>query len=86
MGRVGDLFIEAVEKVPKEILALELEKNELAECATLNDHMVGKGQVTRKKSFSLVKRTFSIASFAGILSVNIWSLLKDRNIWFQWKQ
>ena len=46
MGRVGDLFIEGVEKVPKEILELDLEKNELTECATLNDHMVGKGQVS----------------------------------------
>lgn len=46
LGRISDDGVEAVEKVPKEILELDLEKNELTECATLNDHMVGKGQVT----------------------------------------
>ena len=82
LGRTSDDGVEALEKIPKEILALELEKNELTECATLNDLMLAKGQVTRKKSFSLVKRTFSTASLAGTLSLNIWPLFKDRNILF----
>ena len=57
--------VEAVEKVPKQILGRDVEKNDLLECATINDLMLGKGQVTpenivltRQKDFSyrLVKR------------------------------
>jgi hypothetical protein len=36
---------EAVEKVPKHILGRDAEKNDLTECATINDLMFGKGQV-----------------------------------------
>jgi len=57
--------VEAVEKVPKQILGRDVEKNDLLECATINDFMLGKGQVTpenivltRQKDFSyrLVRR------------------------------
>ena len=51
--------VEAVEKVPKQILRRDTEKNDLIECATINDLMLGKGQVTpedvaltRQKDFS----------------------------------
>jgi hypothetical protein len=51
--------VEAVEKVPKQILGREAEKSDLIECATINDLMLGKGQVTpenivltRQKDFS----------------------------------
>jgi hypothetical protein len=54
---IGD--VEAVEKVPKQILRRDTEKNDLIECATINDLMLGKGQVipenvalTRQKDFS----------------------------------
>jgi hypothetical protein len=35
--------VEAVEKVPKEIFGRDAEKNDLTECATINDLMLGKG-------------------------------------------
>ncbi len=51
--------VEAVEKVPKQILERDAEKNDLIERATINDLMVGEGQVTpenvvltRQKDFS----------------------------------
>jgi len=37
---------EAVEKVPKEILGRDAEKSDLIERATINNLMLGKGQVT----------------------------------------
>ena len=51
--------VEAVEKVPKQILGRDAEKSDLIEYATINDLMLGKGQVTpenvaltRQKGFS----------------------------------
>ena len=38
--------VEAVGKVPKQVLGLDAEKGELLECATINDLMVAKGQLT----------------------------------------
>jgi hypothetical protein len=38
--------VEAVEKVPKQILGRDAEKSDLIECATINDPMLGKGQGT----------------------------------------
>jgi hypothetical protein len=53
------LIVEAVEKVPKQILGRDAGKSGLIECATINDVMLGKGQVTpenivltRQKDFS----------------------------------
>jgi hypothetical protein len=40
------LVVEAVEKVPKQIPGRDTEKSDLRECATINDLMLGKGQVT----------------------------------------
>jgi hypothetical protein len=37
--------VEAVEKVPGQILGRDAEKNDLTECATINDLILGKGQV-----------------------------------------
>jgi hypothetical protein len=52
-------LVEAVEKVPKQILGREAEKSDLIEYATNNDLMLGKGQetpenivLTRQKDFS----------------------------------
>jgi len=39
-------IVEAVEKVPKQILGRNAEKGDLTECATINDLMLAKGQVT----------------------------------------
>lgn len=36
--------VEAVEKVPKRILGRDAEKNDLTECATINNLIFGKGQ------------------------------------------
>jgi len=51
--------VEAVEKVPNQILRQDAEKTDLLECATIKDLMLGKGQVTpenivltRQKDFS----------------------------------
>ena len=40
------LVVEAVEKVPKRILGRDAEKRDLIQWATINDLMLGKGQVT----------------------------------------
>ncbi len=39
-------IVEAVGKVPKMVLGRDAEKSEVIECATINDLMLGKGQVT----------------------------------------
>jgi hypothetical protein len=56
--------VEAVGKVPKQILGRDAEKSDLIECATINDLMLGIGKRPPKTSFSLVKRTFSTDSLA----------------------
>jgi len=62
--------VEAVEKVPEQIFGRDAEKSDLIECATINDLMLGKGQVppentvlTRQKDFSyrLVRRIINQA-------------------------
>ena len=53
------LSVEAVEKVPKQILGRNAEKNDLTECATINDLMLGKGQVTPKNHPLIVIFDFS---------------------------
>jgi len=40
---------ETVEKVSKQILGGDAEKNDFTECATINDLMPGKGQVSPRK-------------------------------------
>jgi hypothetical protein len=54
--------IEAVEKVPKQILGRNAEKSDLIECATINDLMFGKGEVTSEISVKTAKATFSTGS------------------------
>jgi hypothetical protein len=65
------LSVEAVEKVPKQILGRDAEKSDLIECATINDLILGKDQVTpenivltRQKDFSYrLVRLFTEGSF-----------------------
>ncbi len=58
-GAPVNWVVEAVEKVPKQILGRDAEKSDLTECPTINDLMLGKGQetpenivLTRQKDFS----------------------------------
>ena len=53
---MGD--VEAVEKVPKLILGRDVEKNDLTECATINDLILGKGQVTPENHPLIAVRVF----------------------------
>jgi hypothetical protein len=52
------LGVEAVEKVPKQILGQDAEKSELIECATINNLMPGKGQVTPENHPLILVRGF----------------------------
>jgi hypothetical protein len=51
--------VEAVEKVPKQILGRDAEKNDLTECATINDLILGKGQVTPENIVLTGQKDFS---------------------------
>jgi polyferredoxin len=53
------LCVEAVEKVPKQILGREAEKSDLIECATINDLMLGKGQVIPENIVLIRQKDFS---------------------------
>ncbi len=53
---------EAVEKSPSRFLGARCRKSYLIECATINDLMLVKSQVSSQTSFSLVKMTFSVDS------------------------
>ncbi len=50
--------VEAVEKVPKQILGRDAEKSDLIECATINDLMPGMGQVTPENHPLILVRGF----------------------------
>ena len=50
--------VEAVEKVPKQISGRDAEKSDLIECATINDLMFGKGQVTPENHPLIAGRGF----------------------------
>jgi hypothetical protein len=52
-------IVEAVEKVPKQILRRDTEKSDLIEYATINDLMLGKGQVTPENIAHTHQKDFS---------------------------
>jgi hypothetical protein len=52
-------IVEAVEKVPKQILGRDAEKSDLIECATINDLMPGEGQETRENIVLTRQKDFS---------------------------
>jgi hypothetical protein len=56
------LFVEAVEKVPKQILGRDAEKSDLIECATINDLMLGRDQETPENHPLIAGRGFSTDS------------------------
>ena len=45
-----NLSVEAVEKVSKQILGRDAGKNDVTECATINDLIIMRGQVDPRKS------------------------------------
>jgi len=54
--------VEAVEKVPKQILRRDAEKSDLLECATINDLMLGRGQATSENHPLIAVRGFPTGS------------------------
>jgi len=53
------LGVEAVEKVPKQILGRDAGKSDFIECATINDLMLGKGRVTPENTVLTRQKDFS---------------------------
>ena len=51
--------VEAVEKVPKQILGRDAEKSDPLECATISDLVLGKGQVTPENVVLTGQKDFS---------------------------
>ena len=51
--------VEAVEKVPKQIPGRDAEKSDFTECTTINDLMLGKGQVTPENTVLTRQNDFS---------------------------
>ena len=41
--RVGDLFVESVEKVDEQYLVGDASKNDLGECSTIDNRVTGRG-------------------------------------------
>jgi hypothetical protein len=60
--------VEAVEKVPKQILGSEVEKNDLAECTTFNDSILGKGKVTPQDVVLTGQEDFSYRLFKHLFA------------------
>ena len=52
-------IVEAVQKVSKQILGSNVEKNDLTECATINDLILGKGQVIPENIVLISQKDFS---------------------------
>jgi hypothetical protein len=57
---------ETVEKVPKQILGGDAEKNDFTECATINDLTIMKGRETPKNQALTILKGFSTVS-EGVL-------------------
>jgi hypothetical protein len=53
---------ETVEKVPKQILGGDAEKNDFTECATINDLIIMKGRKTLKNQALTILKGFSTVS------------------------
>jgi hypothetical protein len=64
---------ETVEKVPKQILGGDAEKNDFIECATINDLTIIRGHETPKNQALTVLKGFSTVS-EGILG---WEFGRD---------
>ena len=53
------IYSETVEKVPKQILGRDAEKNDFTECATINDITMTKGRETSKNQALTILKGFS---------------------------
>ena len=53
---------ETVEKVPKQILGWDAEKNDLTECATINDFIIMRGHETPENHPLTIQKGFSTVS------------------------
>jgi hypothetical protein len=58
LARAADASVEAVERVPQQVLGRDAEKSELIKCATINDLMLGKGQVTPEDIVLISQKEF----------------------------
>jgi hypothetical protein len=63
VNSAADFIVEAVEKVPKQILGRDGEKSDRVGCAPINDLMLGRGQETPENIVRLARRTFPTGSF-----------------------
>jgi hypothetical protein len=61
---------ETVEKVPKQILGGDAEKNDLTECATINDLTIMRGHETPKNQPLTILKGFSTVS-ADIVTIGV---------------
>jgi hypothetical protein len=53
------LSVEPVEKAPKRMFGRDAERSDLVECATINDLILGKGQVTPEDIVLTGQKDFS---------------------------
>ena len=67
---ISKITSETVEKVPRQILGRDAERNDLTECATINDLIIGRGDealenhpLTILKDFSTVSPVIHGATF-----------------------
>jgi hypothetical protein len=65
---------ETVEKVPKQILGGDAEKNDFTECATINDLTIMKGRETPKNQGLTILKGFSTVSVANMDFTYLWLL------------
>jgi hypothetical protein len=56
------VYSETVEKVPKQILGGDAEKNDFTECTTINDLIIMKGRETPKNQALPILKGFSTVS------------------------
>jgi hypothetical protein len=80
--------VEAVEKVPKQILGRGAEKSEVIECATINDLMLARGQVTSENYPFIPVRGFfyRLVRLADnqIMTENIVNFAREPSMFRQW--
>jgi len=57
---------ETVEKVPKQILGGDAEKNDFTECATIDDLTIMKGRETPKNQALTIQKGFSTVSEGSV--------------------
>jgi hypothetical protein len=69
---------ETVEKVPKQILGGDAEKNDFTECATINDLTIIKGRETPKNQALTILKSFSTVSEELTIRLDNVCIVKSR--------